>query len=80
MDQPTIRVDVNSLKIVMCNCGSVHFNQVISFRILPALYSNTGKESLIQEVGAMCVKCNSVYSMEVMLKGVVDEGNKLITS
>jgi hypothetical protein len=65
-----INVDVNDLKIVICTCEGKVFEQVVMFRILPAIYSPDGHPSLLPVPCAMCTKCKAVYDMVEMLKSI----------
>lgn len=60
-------VDTNTLKTVTCICGNTLFDQVNLYKIVPSLYSQTGKTSLLALHHLRCVKCGKVRSIDEIL-------------
>ena len=71
MEQPqrvNVNVDTRDLPTSQCDCGTYHFETVFLYKLLPALYSPTGKEQLLSIPHAQCINCGSVHSMEELIK------------
>jgi hypothetical protein len=62
--QQNIVVDANTLKTVMCACGKILFESVATYKIVPALYSQTGKPTLLALHCLRCINCGKVRSIE----------------
>lgn len=52
-----INIDVNSLKDVACECGSILFTQIGRIKYVSALQSPEGKEGLVKMLGMVCMEC-----------------------
>lgn len=63
-----IRVDLSKLKSVLCACGKMFFEPVQTYKVMPALYSPTGKPQLIAMNHLRCIECGNVYSADDVLK------------
>jgi hypothetical protein len=63
----TVKIDMNDLKDVQCTCGNNCFIGVNMFKIIPLLYSNSGKEELIAVNCVRCTSCREVYKAEQLL-------------
>jgi hypothetical protein len=70
--QQTVKVDLKDLKTVLCECGCEYFEPLIMYKIIPALYSNTGTEQLLATQGSRCVKCSKVWEAETLYKDFKD--------
>jgi hypothetical protein len=67
--QATVRVDVSQLKDVKCSmCSNDVFEPVAKFKIIPVLYSNTGKAQLLTIQGMRCTDCGQTMSFEAALQ------------
>jgi hypothetical protein len=63
-----IHVDLSKLKSVLCACGKMFFEPVQTYKVMPALYSPTGKPQLIAMNHLRCIECGNVYSADDVLK------------
>jgi len=72
MAQPTVNVNLNDLKIISCECGSEHFEPLMIYRILPALYSNTGHEQVLVTQCSRCVACKKLWDPDSLYKSFTD--------
>jgi len=68
-----IMVNANNLQAVTCQCGSEIFFSVNKFKILPALYSNTGRAQLVALPHIKCTECGTVLSAEEVVNNGVKE-------
>ena len=64
----SIPVDLNTLQTVLCSCGKAFFESVIMYKILPAIYSSTGKPNVVGIQAIQCVDCKSIFMLEDVLK------------
>jgi hypothetical protein len=71
--QQQINVDANDLKTVVCTCGKFIFESVAIYKVVPALYSKTGKPSLIAMPCLRCIACGEVHTMENVMKSITEE-------
>jgi len=62
--QAGISVNASELKTVICQCGKSLFDQVSEYKILPAVYSQTGKPALIARPCLRCIACGTVCSID----------------
>jgi len=74
--QQPIQVDLSKLKTVVCSCGKLFFEPVQSYKVVPSIYSPTGKPQLVAMNYFRCIECGSVYSPE----DILTESSKLVTS
>jgi hypothetical protein len=76
-----INVDIHSLKVVMCSCGNHIFEPLIIYRIVPSIYSQTGKPALMGTNCSRCIKCSAVHEVDNMLASIQDSDViKLVTN
>jgi len=68
-----IMVNANNLQAVTCQCGNEVFESVNKFKILPALYSNTGRAQLVALPHIKCTECGTVLSAEEVVNNGVKE-------
>lgn len=64
-----VNIKVEDLKDVTCACGSTVFDTALQAKIIPALYSQNGKKSMLQQPCLKCVSCGAVYSIDAILQG-----------
>jgi hypothetical protein len=74
-------VNLNDLSQLQCACGGITFSHVSQFRVVPTIYSNTGKPSLFQVKCLKCLNCNVIYSLDLVMQSI-DKANEgqIITS
>jgi hypothetical protein len=65
--QQQIRVDMKDLKDIRCTCKNDCFIGVTKFKIIPLLYSQTGKEELLAINCMKCTTCGEVYTPEDLM-------------
>ena len=75
-----IMVNINDLQTIMCGCGKFVFENVMIIKVMPAIYSNTGKPALLPVQCVRCIECKAVHSMEDILKNVSTVDEKKIIS
>lgn len=63
-----VKVDARDLTTVQCPCGNLYFEQLLTHKILPALYSPTGQEQLIAMPVYRCANCKKIYAGEEMIQ------------
>ena len=64
MSQQTINIDANTLKDRTCVCGGFIFSNAVTLKELPPLLSPSGQiETLIAQVGFVCVLCGKTMSL-----------------
>lgn len=68
-----IMVNANNLQAVTCQCGNEVFESVNKFKILPALYSNTGRAQLVALPHIKCAVCGTVLSAEEVVNRELKE-------
>lgn len=66
--QPQINININSLAVISCQCGNAIFDSVLQCRLIPALYSQDGRESMLAIGCYRCTKCGQVYSADQMVE------------
>lgn len=52
-----ININVNELKDIPCECGSLYFSQLVRIKHVSALQSPDGKEGRVNMTGMVCVEC-----------------------
>jgi hypothetical protein len=65
-----VKVNINDLKTVLCDCGGQYFDRVYMYKVIPAVYTPLGKVQLLAVQCIRCVKCGAVRTEEDVLKGV----------
>jgi hypothetical protein len=78
MQQQAVKVDVRDLKLVTCECGGEHFEAIMNYRILPALYSNTGAEQMLAVQVSRCIACKKVWDLDSLYKDFSDRKGKIL--
>jgi hypothetical protein len=68
-----ITVNANDLRTVACTCGKFVFDTVVILKIVPSLYSQNGKPSLLPVQCMRCVSCGAVHMVEEILKSLDEE-------
>ena len=71
MSQPVrtqINIDPKELKDVKCQCGHSYFETVMQYKIVPALYSQTGSEQILAVGMAKCTNCWLISSVEDLMR------------
>ena len=63
-----VRVNLNDLKEFRCECGCNVFDDVCRYRVVPALYSQTGQPMLLKIPCSICTSCSKVLTQEEILK------------
>ena len=64
MGQQTINIDANTLKDRTCTCGGFIFSNAVTLKELPPLLSPSGQiETLIAQVGFVCILCGKTLSL-----------------
>jgi hypothetical protein len=58
-----LKIDLQTLPNVTCECGSVYFDQVIQFKKVSKLISNTGQDTLHPLPGFVCTDCGKPLNM-----------------
>lgn len=60
-EQIKVNVPVSELKTIVCfKCGGEHFAQAGQLKVVPSVYSPTGKEEVIMiQSGFLCVSCGT---------------------
>lgn len=64
-----VNVNLNDLKDVVCECGEDVFMSVAQYKILPALYSQTGKPALVARPCLQCSNCLAVKGVDEIVNG-----------
>lgn len=76
-----VTVNTNDLKTVQCPCGEFVFQSVSIFKVLPSLYSQTGKPSLVTLNCIQCIGCGAVHKLEDVMRSVEFDGEgKIVTT
>jgi len=75
-----IRVDASTLQTVTCSCGKFIFENVFIYKVIPAIYSNTGKPGLFAVQCLKCVECGMIHQIEDILKFLAEPESKIITN
>jgi len=65
-EQIKINVPLSELKSIVCyKCGNEHFAQAGQLKIVPSIYSPSGKEEVIMiQSGFLCVSCGTPAQMQ----------------
>jgi hypothetical protein len=72
--QQQINIDIDTLSTVLCDCGNHYFEQVVMLKVIPALYSQTGKQAILTVPCMKCTKCGVSRPQDVILKSVMNGG------
>ena len=56
-----IKVDISTLEVILCPCGSDQFIPTLGFRKLPALLSPDGREAVVNLQWFACRKCGTNF-------------------
>ena len=75
-EQIKINVPLDSLKDEVCSCGNGLWLPALQLKIVPPLYSQTGKhEYLMMQVGFLCTNCGN----RIGLKPVIENKSNIVT-
>jgi len=64
----TININPDDLKTVTCICGKTIFENVCQAKIVPAIYSPTGKPAVILRPCLRCIECGVVSAVDEIEK------------
>jgi hypothetical protein len=67
-----IKLDINSLEDIKCECGCGFFEQIFAMKRVPALQSPTGREEILPIPFMVCKQCGKP------VKGKGEEVSKVI--
>jgi len=73
-----VSININDLKTVACTCGKYIFTSVVLLKVVPAIYSQNGKPSLLQVQAMRCVECGLVHMTEDIIKSINEERIALV--
>lgn len=66
-NQVNINVNANDLKDLICGkCECTIFTQAFTVKVLPALCSPTGKQTLVMQPCLQCISCLQTISIETL--------------
>ena len=72
-------VNVNDLQTVLCSCGQSVFSSVQIYKVVPSIYSNTGKATLVALPCMKCTDCGAVRIIEEVISSLAkDEVSPII--
>lgn len=66
---PKINVDIEQLQTLACaHCQSPFFEPAVIYKVVPAIYSQSGKADLLGIGAIKCINCDTVYALTDILK------------
>lgn len=73
-----VSININDLKTVACTCGKYIFTTVVLLKVIPAVYSQNGKPSLLQVQAMRCVECGATHMTDDIMMSISDERIALV--
>jgi hypothetical protein len=75
-----ININLDNCPEIVCPCGGKEFAQLYKVRIMPAVYSPTGKTGTVNIAHAFaCVLCGKAMDMQETIKDYEGRAGKIIT-
>ena len=75
-----ITVDASTLQTVTCSCGKFIFENVFVYKVIPSIYSNTGKPGLFAVQCLKCLECGMIHQVDEILRYLAAPESKIIAA
>jgi|WetSurMetagenome_2_1015567.scaffolds.fasta_scaffold88741_2 hypothetical protein len=79
-DKFNLNINLDNCPEIVCPCGAKDFVQLVNIRILPAVYSPSGKTGTVNIAkNFACTMCGKVMDTTDTIKQYEDKQGKIIT-
>ena len=65
VSSPKMNVSMDQMENVLCECGNETFDMHYVLKVVPAMYSPTGKKAIAPMPQFLCSKCGKVITLEM---------------